>query len=752
MLKSLPKALFSLLVIDDAQHFEVDFFERLFEFSCETLKVISTSTLADIVTPNPSYISPKSGIDKLKTSMLERRDEILPIVQRFDDSVSDSYLKISFEWRVDDCARQKTPWEFFWVLRGGWQKARDEYERLKQRPNANTLLTTIALQQISSCDAGVTRDKLFHISSELGLTVGKTDRAISDLHRLELILILDGIFRTKHISYAYRIIEESLRNENYVTWPRTFDIFITTILDRNTSLKGAYWLLCAINLTDATRFSSQEKLRSDLEPLMNRCRDAWPQNEWAVGCVLRLSELLDISIMEMLADEELLLELFTASTGKISKFGSHIANKLISDSDKEGRPETANLAKSIFEKVDLARLLEIANSLKLDDFYSFGSLLDRLAFYKPSWLAEFLSQFDWSRALNIILNADPSHAYAVEELVGSVSLLSSIERGSLNLQYIADIVPFVVRTISTDPINTIASMDNLFWDYLGLAPSSFRGHRDPNEEQIQIAQSIVSQLTPEDFAVAMKSIISRDMVSLAHSLSVIHEVEPEFISRVALLVPEKDFHIAARFDWRTQSSELLHLLGIFCIGKEHQPARNWVSHNEQVIEGPLKPMIAGIAPQIAINFFEAGRGVALTEKHQQRWDITVWAMSAIADLDKDVCIKIITDQLDELENALYDLTLGSPRYIFLFFRLMYKVSSELFSHFVNKLSIEDPRATKTINQLVKTQPKERANYEKLARLACQVGGDVGALGESLLIHLKEVPLQRDLLQGGLDKN
>ena len=201
-------------------------------------------------------------------------------------------------------------------------------------------------------------------------------------------------------------------------------------------------------------------------------------------------------------------------------------------------------------------------------------------------------------------------------------------------------------------------------------------------------------------------------------------------------MPEEDFHIAARSDWRTQSSELRHLLEFFCIGQEYQPARNWVSRNEQVIEGPLKPMLAVIAPWVAVSFFKAGRGVNLTEQHQQRWDVTAWAIAAIADVEKDVCIKIVTDQLDELESALYDLTLDSSRYIILFFRLMHDVSSELFSHFVRRLDIDDPRAIKTIDQLVKSQPKERANYEKLARLACRMEGDVGALGKSLLMRLR----------------
>lgn len=736
LLKHLPIASPSLLVIDDAQQFGAGFVDRLSERSCEALKVIFTNTLAEIVTPNPACISPASCIDELKSYLLTRRDEILPIVQRFDDEISDRYMGASFERRVDDCARQKTPWEFFWVLRGGWRTARAEYESLKQVPNANILVTMIALRQISSCDAGISGKILSRISGELGLTSNETDKAISHLASLGLVQISDDIFRTKHISYAHRIVETSLTIKNQVTWPCTIDMLVATVLDDNTSLQGVCWLLNAIQLTDAARFGRLKKLRPTLEPLMGRCRHEWRQTEWAVGCVSCLWGLLGFSLEEMLTDKELLLEWFTAGTGKIAQFSSDIANHLINDSNQKGRTETTNDAKTLFEQIDPTRLVDLANSVILDDFYSFGQLLNRLVFYHPSWAETFHAQFDWPRVRKIVLTADTSRAYAVDKLVASLCFSISEERGQSNLQYLQDIVPFVVRAINEDPIHTINSMEGVFWSCLGFVPRFLRGKREPDGTQIQIAQNIISQLDPANFALAMKKIVSRDMENLARSLSIIHEVDAEFISRIASLAPEEDFVVATRSDWRDQSHELRHLLGFFCIGKEHQPARNWITRNEQVIEGPLQPIFAAIDPETAVNFYKSGKGVKLIG-YERRWNETVLAIYAIAGADKDVCIKVFTDQIQELEAALYELTLDSPKYIVTFFRLIHDLSSELFSSFVSKLNVDDPRAAKTIAQLVKSQPKERANYEKLARLARRMGGEVGALGDKLFMRLKE---------------
>ena len=735
LLKHLPLSLPSLLVIDDAQQFGVGFVDRLSERSCEALKVIFTTTLADIVTPNPTCISPASCIDELKSFLLTRRDEILPIVQRFDDEISDRYMGASFERRIDDCARQKTPWEFFWVLRGGWRTARAEYESLKQVQNANALVTMIALRQISSCDAGISGKILSRISYELGLTSNETDKAISHLASLGLILISDDIFRTKHISYSHRIIETSLNIKNQVTWPCTIDMLVATVLDDNTSLQGICWLLNVIQLTDAARFGRLKQLRPVLEPLMNRCQREWRQTDWAVGCVSNLYRLLDFSLVEILADKKLLLEWFTAGTGKIAQFSSDIANHLINDSNKKGRPESTNDAKALFEEIDPTRLIDLANSLILDDFYSFGQLLNRLAFYHPPWSETISAQFDWSRALNIILTADESRAFAVDKMVGSLFFLSPKEHSQHNLQYIKDIIPFVVRAISKDPIHAINSMEDIFWRCLGFVPHFLRGGVNPNERQLQIARSIVTQLDPADFALTMKKIISRDMENLARSLSIIHEVDAEFISRIASLAPEEDFVVATKSDWRDQSHELRHLLGFYCIGKERQPARNWITRNEQVIEGPLQPIFAAIAPETAVNFFKSGRGVKLVGD-DRRWNESVLAIAAIADIDRDVCISVVRDQFQKLEETLYDLTLDSPKHIVAFFRLIHTLSVDLFSSFVGKLNVDDPRAAKTIAQLVKSQPKERANYQKLARLARRTGGEVGALGEKLIYALE----------------
>ena len=236
---------------------------------------------------------------------------------------------------------------------------------------------------------------------------------------------------------------------------------------------------------------------------MSKCRSDWQRDEWGVGCASLLFELFELSAEEMLADKELLLEWLTAGTGKIARFGSSVANHLINSSDREGRPETTGVAKSLFEQLDSKRLIELANRVSLEDFYTFGELLNRLAFYRPSWSETFVSKFDWPGVLQILLKANTGNAYAVSKFVGSLARLGSPDAGSYSLRYVEDIEPFLVRAIKEDPVNTIESMHDIFWDCLGFAPRFLRGGKGPDERQLKVARSIVAQLDPADFANSM---------------------------------------------------------------------------------------------------------------------------------------------------------------------------------------------------------------------------------------------------------
>ncbi|EOB4122050.1 RNA helicase domain-containing protein [Vibrio alginolyticus] len=736
LLKSLANTLPTVLVIDDAQQYPQEFIERLSEKSSPTLKIIFSSTFIEFHIPSPALISPSLANEEIKAALLHRKKEVQPIVQQFDEEISDSYMGTSLERRLEQCSQQSSPWEFFWILRGGWRTARKEFESIQQIPNANYLLSVIAATQISSCDAGSSRVNLEKYSALDRVTSEQFDRAISRLSSLGLVIISDDIFRTKHISYANRVITECFSQKNYSYWPYYTKMTLSILLDDSTTLKGVYWLLSAIDLTDATRFDNKRYWHSMLKPLKTRCKREWKKSEWAIGCYYYLMRFFGISNEELINDEEILLEWFSAGFGSKAIFSKNIANELINLGNNEESSVSSIQVKSLFEKVDYNKVVQLANKMSVDDFYSFGELVNRLSFFQPNWTEQFIASFDWDRSSALILNAGTEHQYSVDKLIESVFVLANIGRDPVDYRFVTDSIPFIIKCYEHDPINSVNALDGIFWRCLGFGPHFLRGGKDPSVQQLRVAKDIISKLSPALMAKAMNQLVSRDLENLARSLSIIKEVDESFLERVVIYLNQEEFNKAIYSDWKNQSNELQHLIRFFCVDNSRQPARSWISLNKDIMEGALRPIFIGIAPEVAVGFFKEDKQLRLFNK-RNRWPEMVFALATLAEYDVNNTIEIVNEYMDDIEDTLYKLSLDSPKLILNFFRILHSLSIDLYSDLISRINLKDPRALKTIKQLTEIQDKERQNYLKLARLAMGLGGRTAILGHELNDQLRK---------------
>jgi hypothetical protein len=735
LLATIPAVDCQLIVVDDAQRFGREFATRLIEVATAKSKVLLVSTVNDPLLGVTFCINPAQCVDELKAAMLSRRGELMPVVQKFDDRVGDRVADIDLENRIHDAGRQKTPWEFFWILRGGWQTARREFDTLKQFPNANDVLAIIAMGQVVSCDAGVTRKWLVQQAQTIGIGEAAVDKAIDRLAKLGVVIPGEEL-RTKHIQYAYQLLDEAFREGNRGNWGRIISVYVAVTGNSSWSLKGVSWLLDAVMHSDAFRFSVPPAASPMIGTLIARCTSEAVDIEWAAGCLGRVFNSFGVPVEDMLKHRELLLRWTVQSTGLLAYFCSNFVNRLINESKPAGRPNHTDIARSFNDDVDVEALVALANRVPLDDFYSFGSLLNRLAFYGPRWSKEFIEKLDWPRLKGIILGADPDDAQSVDKMLYSVCRLAECSTPGSHLRYLEEAIPYIVNAANARPAWALNQMHDTFWTCLGFAPTFLRGGHEPGDEECRLVRAILSQLDPKAFAEALATIRPRELEGLGRSFELIYEVERDFIGRVATSIPAEKFFSSTLDEWRLQSHELLGVLGFFAQGQDRQPARAWVDANQGVIEGPLKTRLAWISPELAVSFHKSGRGVELVAPNEPRWFETCLAILGVMNVDRAVCAEIVEQQLPQLEAALYRLSLRPLTGIANFFRLLHELAPALFDRFLDQLDIDKPEAKKTIDQIIKSQPKERRDYIKLARKGGTVPGKMGQLSNALLERLR----------------
>lgn len=733
----------AMLVVDDSQQYGFAFAQRLSEISSSETKVLFMSTIDKPNLTNLTCISPEQGVDSLSRFVQENERLFFELMKANDSRVGNRRFDVSFERRFFDCKRQSTPWAFFWILRGGWQSATRELKSLSQFNNARQVLTIIAVGQELSCDAGVTQDWVKNQANQLDIPSGDVETSLYQLEKLGLIVSWDK-FRTKHLSYARIVIEDALHHEQFETWEASIKCITNSILQSNFSLKGAAWLLGAMQSTDAIRWDSKTKFELIQEPLIKRCVDEKHDLDWAAGCFSKIIGRFEYSVEEIMAHRATLLNWIYAGGGELcSNFCGEIINHLINESGGDENKQFRPMVKTFIEEIDESRLLDVANNVSLDQFYNFGYMLDRIAYFRPDWSERFHDGFDWKRAREIILTAPSKKAHSVTKFLTNVSAFGPRkDDGRRDLTYIHEVTSYFTKVLNEDAIHGMYESQDLYWMALGFMPRFLRGGYTPDEEQMRIAKEIFAKVDAQVYATALENAVSRNLETLAHTFSVFHEVEPKLIQAIAAQIDEPVFFEATKQDWEQQTEELNHLIRCFCLDKDLNPSRKWIAENRHQFTGPMEVIFAAIAPDVAMKIHGEGGSVELTCESNPHWHETVMAITGMAKIDEPTTIEIVQKQLHVLLLAFYHIELSSTKWMVNFLRLLHELSPELFDDFVSRIDFDHPTATETIDQLVRTQRRKIDNYRSMARVGIRQGGKIGIVATDLLSRLNRPPKRK----------
>ena len=158
------------------------------DLSSPRLVVITVTTDVTAEQSRSVRIPTQVAVEALATEFRRRRYEVLPIVRKHDALVGDRFMDTPLEWRIDQAAKGGTPWEFSFVLRGGWSHAREQFNVLRDFDRADLALVLIAARQILSRDAGVDIDTVVADAEALGRSREWLLSSIESLRRQEAVL------------------------------------------------------------------------------------------------------------------------------------------------------------------------------------------------------------------------------------------------------------------------------------------------------------------------------------------------------------------------------------------------------------------------------------------------------------------------------------------------------------------------------------------------------------------------------------
>jgi hypothetical protein len=719
----------SVLIIDNAQQLEGQIIVNLLEKASNDLVIIIIISTIEYVKHlsincNEIQVASDRAVSVIADAFRNRLDEVAKIVQKLDDDIGDGYSDTSLESRISEASeshpeKKNIPWQFNFVLTGGWRRAKDEIINLRESERFDLLLAAIASRQFVLQDADVSFGWL-----EVACSIYEKDdewlyRGIQLLKRRRLI-VGDTNLRLPHLKFSGIVLNIVYSERNDIYWEKLVELFKRALLYESPPLPGINWLLSAVRFSKALRY---EIMDSDTwTTITNRCWKAWGSDEDKGNAAFVLNTLIEWypKHVESLISKSELLGKWVEDVNANSAAGLGWWLNYLGQKDH-------TLTECIIGHADPMVIADSLSKASSSEIQVWGHFLGRLAFAASrEWLSKLNAAFDIKALREIFICAKTQDLESISELAAAIACF--------DLDLSLELVDLSRKTIADAINNNIIKFGDLFemvLFVLGYGPR-FLIHREPSEKQRQIAFKLVNDLNPCSISRYISISGRRDWQSHAELLSFIEQIIPQKAKQIASEVNFDALDQAAIGLWKNPPHELLSLIGALAVEEDYDPARSWVNrHNGELEE--INTILAAVAPEAVATALRSGHNLNLALDDLAHWDLAAIAIRSLSRVEKDLACKVLAKNCRGITKG---FLFKRADCVFRNFSLFLKLMNELTPD-VLRTSLEsiDPSIIETTwAQRLQGEKEERQAAEALIDIIILVGPDSLASAAKKLIH------------------
>lgn len=273
-----------LLLVDDA-HLIADSDLRVLESQATSQRLI-LSTHSEIegraAQRGAVRMDPQGAIAAIATGLLADRRATLETVRRADAHVGDLMTDVSLEERIEHAAKYAAvPWQFCFVLGGGWRRA-NEAAITAGALGVSLPLAAVAIRQLASRDSSCSVTDIAELLATASADINNLGIALDALVAERLVISANDL-RCPHQRFAAVLLGCILQREDEVSRTYVATMLNAVVTDHSFPLAGLRALLHELWFVDGSRWGGLIR-RDSLESLLVRCWKANDPNEVMTAC------------------------------------------------------------------------------------------------------------------------------------------------------------------------------------------------------------------------------------------------------------------------------------------------------------------------------------------------------------------------------------------------------------------------------------------------------------------------------------
>lgn len=664
----------SLYIIDDAQQLSEKLVDSLKKQARPNAKILFAKTISSVVKQDTILLTNKEAVELIYSDFVKKKEEIVPVVHKFDKSVGMNFMDHPIERRLEAAKEAVTPWQFNYILRGGWQNMKERYQAICSYNNNDLLVATIAVFQILGLDHSVDFNWICNgLKSFDDLLMWSK----ADLCYLvdRMIVLSEDDLRIVHMESAKVIIALFFQDSSESKKQILLSFIEKEFIKKNFSPLGLVWLCngmlgYSLFYNTAKYFITEKMIISVLDDISDI-----DTSEERMGIGYFIEKVFDIPYKKngkhfFLQHKKIFLEWIQNADSETAYAYSQLINTLINTDIK--------LHREFVRQIDWTSIQEAVMRENKPNLYSWGNLYNRLT-------------FSLSKKENLLVGEMLESV--IEKLCKKASILNIEDLSYFfcfvmhtNSSYIHDkikeLIPIYASYFRKDMLQAIYLFD---FDFLAFicGMSLLGGHRATDNEK-KSAQLVVSAIPEKEFAETIVKCQPRDWHTIHPIMHLIARYDREKVKRIVDYIDVNRLTEKAKDCWG-QCREIIELCDILYTGN-YKVAKSFIKDNMDKIQ-IMYSFFVIISPQCAIEAFDKGIKIDLLTEHW--WDISFEALQQLYKIDTNKTKEILLKNVSKISERISSVSAldFNDKYCLEFIKLIQKIDTEIFDIIIDGLDI-----------------------------------------------------------------
>lgn len=624
----------------------------------------------------------KRAVQVIAAALRGRRDETLAVVHKIDANVSDRPFDESLDRRLDEAAKAELPWQFCFILGGGWRRAGSSATAAKDA-GADLVLAAAAIRQIASRDAPCAPDQLWRWAKSAGIPSTTFDAAIDWLADNRLLISATDL-RCPHQRFSSVILGKILEGQTTTGRDGIASLLGECVADPAMPLAGVSSLLVELRMAGHPHRWLHIFRPEDHAKLIARCWSTEDPLEIR-GAAFVLNEMQSYAEnwpASVLSDHRATL---VGWLGSPPAGAGYAIGGLLGQIPRKDEAQWRELIESS-DAAGLAKLVSHSDPERAQECAGLAKWAN--ATRSKGWSARFIAALDRPAILKMVAAwpADVS-IWPASELC---QLLTYVDQ-AFGLDVIEALLPAIADRQASAPLDTYQDLRDTIWHSLRLDDSLgiYTGVKGPTPRMKEVGSKLASAWDPVKLGRHLSNTPKRDFQSAAFLLNFLLIADPRrFNATVAALDWDKIDETIGE-DWGASIHDIEVFLGISHYATKAQPLIAALVARNSGRLGVMSTRLALMAPQTAITHVRNGGQIELTSSQFVEWRMGALALATFADHAPDLLDTLVAPH--ERALALHLSSAASPPFFeeaLFFLRVLRQAHPSGFQRILDKVDIE----------------------------------------------------------------